>query len=385
MTETVLRAPEVSGSRVTARLSIDGAESELYVDAPDHGVDGNVDGFFCAVLPAAMKAGAPLVVEAPVSPQLLGSVPTIQKIFRRSSRRFVEIDVRAEPRDPTEKDRIPREGIFFSLGIDSFHTLYSKRDEISSLILVEGMDNQRLEPAMWKEMFVDAETVAEHLDKELIRVESNLRDLSFRYGGWRMLYGGALVCVGHQLSHKLGRVHFSAASTFPRLMPHGSQPLLDPLWNTERLDTQNFGWLEPRTSKVRSIAHQPDVMKTLRVCVFATEGLRNCGRCEKCLRTMIALDAVGALKNCETLPDQVPIDLVRKLDLNDPTHLHFAEENLELLEETGANPAVQRALQRALKLRELRALAKAVLPARVTKLIGSSRRTVNRMIGRRPA
>jgi hypothetical protein len=46
------------------------------------------------------------------------------------------------------------------------------------------------------------------------------------------------------------------------------------------------------------VARSPVARRWLRVCHRRTE--RNCGRCEKCLRTMAELHVVGALADCPT-------------------------------------------------------------------------------------
>lgn len=60
-----------------------------------------------------------------------------------------------------------------------------------------------------------------------------------------------------------------------------------------------------RASTGRRLAHAPVALASLRVCVRRSE--RNCGRCEKCLRTMVELHLAGALDSCTEF--EQPLDL----------------------------------------------------------------------------
>src|SRR5262249_59102310 len=87
---------------------------------------------------------------------------------------------------------------------------------------------------------------------------------------------------------------------------------------------------------------------SLRVCWENPDGAYNCGRCEKCLRTMINLLIAGALDRCPTFP--LPLDPVRVADLDITacnTRL-FMIENIEGLQRIGGPPELLRAMREAL-------------------------------------
>jgi hypothetical protein len=50
-----------------------------------------------------------------------------------------------------------------------------------------------------------------------------------------------------------------------------------------------------RADKIAAITHWPETYARLRVCWKNVDGLNNCCRCEKCLRTMAMLEIYGAL------------------------------------------------------------------------------------------
>ncbi|MDZ4719654.1 MAG: hypothetical protein SH847_14465, partial [Roseiflexaceae bacterium] len=87
----------------------------------------------------------------------------------------------------------------------------------------------------------------------------------------------------------------------------------------------------------------------------------NCGRCEKCLRTMVALESLGALGRCQTFA--IPLDLrrVAALRLGDNTILALWKQNHKAVKQQGTNPALERAVRTAMKRpSQLRLLARRV-------------------------
>ena len=111
-----------------------------------------------------------------------------------------------------------------------------------------------------------------------------------------------LASVGLLFQARFRTILISAAHTYADLGPWGSHPLLDPLWSTELTEFVHHGAHATRVDKCRVLANSEVAMRHLRVCWENREGRYNCGECEKCLRTMVNLAAVGALGRCTTLP-----------------------------------------------------------------------------------
>jgi hypothetical protein len=63
------------------------------------------------------------------------------------------------------------------------------------------------------------------------------------------------------------------------------------------------------------LAGSPLALENLTVC-WRSKLAHNCGVCEKCLRTMIALALAGALGQCTTLPGSLDLDLVRHVPMS---------------------------------------------------------------------
>ena len=104
-----------------------------------------------------------------------------------------------------------------------------------------------------------------------------------------------------------------------------------------------------RPQKVRALAEHQVALDHLRVCFKNKNGAYNCGRCEKCMRTMIALAGANALERCKTLPSRLDPRDVRRLPINSSGQHMFINENIVAL---GALPPADRddELLRALRI-----------------------------------
>lgn len=89
--------------------------------------------------------------------------------------------------------------------------------------------------------------------------------------------------------------------------------------------------------KIEAIADNPIAQKYLHVCV---ETDRNCGRCEKCLRTLLSLDAANLLDNFKKsfnldyynqIRDQIYIYCQDKIKF--PHNAHFYGKSYKILYE----------------------------------------------------
>ena len=120
-------------------------------------------------------------------------------------------------------------------------------------------------------------------------------------------HGSCLAAVAMLLSGSLRKMFIASSGCYDRLVPWGSTYTLDPLWNTAHMELDHDGSEYDRLGKVRALANDDLALRYMRVCYQNPEQGTNCGRCEKCLRTMVALRLCGALERCEVFNE--PLDL----------------------------------------------------------------------------
>ena len=292
----------------------------------------NGDPFVAALLAPAMFIGEPLRIPIPVSQKLMHSTDEIQSILQCWYRDFSKVVVEAPAREQAliSAKRSSLIGLFFSLGVDSFYSLLknvknhpSDDETITHLLVVHGLDiylekwNSKLFPTV----LANSGNVAQELGKEILPVTTNLREFTDRLVDWIAVHmGGGLASIALALGCMLNAVNIASGPAYNYLNPHGSHPLLDPLWSTEYLAVLHDGCEARRLDKVQFIAPFHIALENLRVC-FNTVGEYNCGKCEKCLRTMICLHIAGDLHRASTFPQHIDHERLHKIleDFNERT------------------------------------------------------------------
>ncbi|QBE48646.1 hypothetical protein [Leucobacter triazinivorans] len=237
-------------------------------------------------------------------------------------------------------------GCFFSGGVDSFYSTLTNFDKITHLIFVKsGFDIFPANKELSEKTYAAMQLAAEAYGKPLITVETNVREVSSRFVRWGQRYhGAALATVGQLLAHHLEEVIIPSSYQQAEIEPWGSHPSLDHLWSSSYLRVRHDSVRPNRSEKVEAISSDPVAMQHLRVCWRNPNSEYNCGKCEKCVRTMISLYAFGALERCATFEDQIDREILRELDVRFG-HLPYAIGNVELLrEQRGEDDEIYRLL-----------------------------------------
>jgi hypothetical protein len=230
---------------------------------------------------------------------------------------------------------------------------FQYQDEITTLILINGFmyENASQRPEVTNEI----RRVARELGKSLIVVEVNIREFSDQYTFWEDQYAGvAMASVGLLLSPQFRKLYFASSFSYEHWKPTAIHPLLEPFFSTETLTFEIDGSEADRPEKIIRIAQSDLALSSLRTC--SRRYSYNCGQCEKCLRTMIALQAVGALKRCPTFNKQLDIEAISSIKLDELRDI-YEKENLKLLENSGNNPELAEALRFSIKTYENKKMA----------------------------
>ena len=249
-------------------------------------------------------------------------------------------------------------GCFFSGGVDSFFSALRHSDDITHLIFVRGFDIAYTDDDLGDRAAGAARAAATAMGKQFVEVRTNIRAVSDPHVSWGLqFHGAALAMVGLALAPHLSQVIIPAGDYQDELFPWGSHPDLDPLWSSSAVRFVHDGTDTTRPDKVAAIARHQVVLDHLRVCWESPGGAYNCGRCEKCLRTMISLRTVGALRSCRTLPDSLDVRAVRRVHLNGEGRMSAAE-NLRAMRASGCgDQELERALRTAIRRGRVRGLA----------------------------
>lgn len=265
--------------------------------------------FVACLLVPAMATGQDLVLDdaLPLCPHFVANIHRLMDVLRlwgpALGHRLRPIALRAvtEPA-PATRDTIA----FFSGGIDGLYTYLESRTEITHAAFGHGIDFQLDNPMAHEAVRLNRDWLAQH-HTPLIEFASNARFVGHHFGvGWNSHNG---LCLGG-FAHALGAAHglIAAGHAWNDYTPSGSHLMSDPLVSHATTTITHSGFGPLRWEKLARVAREPGVLDLLRVC-WQDRGY-NCGRCEKCRRTMLLLHLLGlsapTFPSTRTLADVLP-------------------------------------------------------------------------------
>jgi hypothetical protein len=181
---------------------------------------------------------------------------------------------------------------------------------LDALLLVHGFDIALDRKAEFEGARERAARAGDAAGLELRTVATNLRDLG---QDWELAHGLALAAALQLHAPEFGVGLIGSSAPYFRIeLPWGSNPVTDPLLSSGTMRIRHDGAALSRTAKARIVATEPELLALLRVCWQGERLSRNCGRCEKCVRTYWALHIAGVRQPaCFDRPFDVPPSRVR--------------------------------------------------------------------------
>jgi hypothetical protein len=145
----------------------------------------------------------------------------------------------------------------------------------------------------------------------LTRVRTNVWELAPDVGFLaEESLASALASSAHAFRSRWSAITIASSRDTARERLRGTGPLIDPLYSSEALEVRYDLNPATRLERLQAIAVSPrGLLEDLIVCLaFPTPPDVNCGECEKCVRTMTSLLAIGALDRARRFPhrDVVP-------------------------------------------------------------------------------
>ena len=255
-------------------------------------------------------------IDGNISPRLYHNMQHyLMNIFDRFSDRTSPISFTVNGFDTVTRGGVELVGTGISCGVDSLVTIYdnfvNENDpnfKINSLFFVNcGTHGDYEDPAShkkYRDRVALNKTAAEELGLPMYLVNSNFHAYTHKIGEQKIGYLAIYSCVlslqkcikryytSSNLSYdeiaefsKLSR-DFDIAEYAESYMPH--------LIVTENFELVIDGCQYTRAEKTERISEWRFAQKHLNVCVLQAD---NCGCCNKCMRTLIPLEAIGKLEN----------------------------------------------------------------------------------------
>ncbi len=326
----------LGGTRRTMRLrSIANAEDQdveiffdlIGIDAPQPVV---LDGFVFGIILYAMSFGQELRVHGAMSFDALANLHEFQEawhLWRPKKYKMINIlpDEIVEPRPPAGEARALAA---FSGGVDSLFSILRHNTRMlgnasyplnDSVLMVHGFDVPLGQPHLFDALKKRTKPFLDELGLTLLTVRTNLKEINLQ--DWEDSFMSQLACCMHQYAD--GFSYAIAGSGFPYdslLLPWGSNPATDHLLSNKAMRLVLDGSGFSRTEKVELVSIHETATRVAKVCWEGKESHRNCGRCEKCVRTLLNFKAVGV---DHPACFDAPLDLseIPKIKLRSAIHL----------------------------------------------------------------
>jgi hypothetical protein len=311
------------------------ANGPIWIDVPEAiapEVVDRLDAWLLWVLPYAFETQQEVTLDGPVDHELLRNAHEFMEIWSRWKPGRRPVRIRADS-DHAPQRQGERTGVFFSAGVDSFFTLFHhdamgrehpewRQRPIDDLVYVEGFDIPLEHRAALDAKRAALERIATETGKTAVTFATNLRETGVRRPWGPEMHGPALGGVGLLAGRRWERVLISAWVGHEHLGAWGSTGLTDPLLSTSTTRTRPYGASHDRFEKLEFLARFPQVFGTLHVCWKERNEL-NCGRCEKCFRTLLAIEILGLRERASSFPRE-PLELGRIDEFWDDRPLHVS-------------------------------------------------------------
>jgi hypothetical protein len=263
------------------------------------------------IIPALYFGERRLAIDAAICPRLKEGLDTVMALMHHwTDGRFKPLTIEAPlTREALHQDRDRHAAIFLSGGMDSLSALKLLVDHYApthpgyprDALLVHGFDiGGVIERGAKYPVFERAKAamapVAAEVGLNLIPIYTNIRHLCDDRDLWlNQFFGAVLAAAAHAFASRIDLVWLASSYDIPHLHPCGSHPLLDPEYGSHDLQIRHRDAGLPRMRKLAIVAGWEVAFQNVRVCLANVPDKLNCGRCEKCVRTMLELEALGLL------------------------------------------------------------------------------------------
>lgn len=342
---------ERNGSRVRVAASVtwedvDRQGLEVFFETEDKFAEAltiNPHSFLIAGAVAAMHHFEERIyIDAKICPELSENLnAALHWIYKwyeyyRSNKNFLRID--AKGYSNTVSNHLHKKaGFFLSGGVDSLAILRANHLIFPSNhpgyfkygLLVHGLEIEEQE--IFEYVRKSIADLATEAGVTLIPVYTNIRYLDDDWSFWGDEFEGAVFAsIAHAFSNLFSMVSIASSFDIPYVHPHGSHPLLDSNYSSCDLRIRHDLITLSRLEKIKLLVDWEPALQHLRVCnktnLYKSDQF-NCSQCEKCVRTILGLLALGALDRSPTFrAHNVTEELINNIGrLNDTTFPFYPE------------------------------------------------------------
>lgn len=312
-------------------------------------ISKDASAFAACLLVPCMKLNEDLIIHGSISKKMYEGMQEIMKIMSSWDLDLHVINIKADRLiEDTQKSK--NIGLFFSAGVDSFYSYLKNKnsndEKVTHFIIVNGFDIDLRNKQLWDLVSSHIHEIAKIENIEVIEIESNIHNLIEPIMKWDYTHGGCLAAVALALRNNLKRVFIASSLTADDQIPWGSNLFTDKLWSTEKLEFVHDGVEATRTEKIKNqISLSPLALEHLRVCYMNEKGKYNCGKCEKCIRTLINFKLANINYDIKSFPNSIDIEDLKRFKISSFSGYRSQNENLMFLKKYNIDKEIQDILQ----------------------------------------
>jgi len=319
----IIHQPEINRENgeicVSSRIEMENSTPELpdrlwfrFPESYSKFVSDRSDGFAASMLLLANYFGKPLQVRGVISPRLAYGLQEYQRIFQLwMPKIFPLVDIRFDKLQPLESTGVQNKiGLGFSGGVDSLYTLRSHLPQDQKIpsaalthgIFIHGIDIGLDETEIYHSLYERYARLFQGFGLQLLTLRTNVVSFYQFRVNWNYSHGGPMVAPALIFGKLLSRYYISATNSYLETILLGTSPVTDHWLSTETLEVIHYGGSKNRAEKIIALGDWPAANQVLRVCAAPVKSIEfdNCGRCNKCMRTIVTLEIVGVLDKFAT-------------------------------------------------------------------------------------
>lgn len=284
-------------------------------------ISPRADAFALAALFTAMASHGSLRIGGAVSRSLLRNLEEFSHIWSMWKPQVYR-PVSISAIDVLDDDSADRQSGYlasFSGGVDACATLLRhvkmelgwRRRTVKSALMIHGFDIPLKHASEFESALQRSRQICDSVDVNIIPMATNADEFSV---DWEDSFTPMIASCMNVLAGGFRGAIFGSSQPYKDfLLPVGSNPVSDVFVGSSHFEFFTDGAELQRIDKVALLTTWPEAIRHMRVCWEGREKDRNCGRCEKCIRTQLELLCVG-IKDAPCFPPGFNAAVIRTLE-----------------------------------------------------------------------
>ncbi len=306
----------ITENQITKSATSDtGLISEIWFKFPksvEADLTDRADPFVHALIFPMMEQGGHFEIEGTVSKSVLTNMAMFCRIWHIwCPDKYRPITITAQEIADDYRPDNKRMITAFSGGLDAAYTTYkyaknldNSNYQLDKSVMLLGADIPLSERAQFETAFNNAKKMTLDLGVELIPVETNYREGT---KDWSYKFGSVILATLEFFS----KTYFYGAASDDSIhhfqTPWGMNPITDQYLTSDTFRFISDGHEHSRTDRASFIKDWKVGLENLRVCWCNEDKSKNCGKCEKCVRTKLNFMAVG-VNHLPSMPNDLTVE-----------------------------------------------------------------------------